>query len=208
MDHQLNSCQVDDTIMNDNMRVGIESAESAPSMGTAINGPRSLFVWWELPESRRAHIENSMGGPVKWCLRVTGQPSGDQKTVNVEPEPENYYLELSPETTYEIELGWYAAGEFHGVCGPVEAEMPAEKPAEKGEPDWVNLKAGGEAEKEQGLTTDQLKKAEQPPGLEWDENLVETGSSGLLSSSEMADEPEEPEEAESAAADNPELNKK
>ncbi len=167
--------------MNNALHVDIERMESEPNMGTAVNSPDSLFVWWELPASKRAEIENNMGASVKWCLRVTDRDLDEERLVDIEAEAGNYYLDLHPEGRCRVELGWHAAGEFHTICGPMEVVMPSDSPAEADEAEWVDLKTAGNVEGEEAVASELKQK--QRAGLEWDEELLEQGASGELSSS-------------------------
>lgn len=158
-----------------------ERDESAPHDGEdrirAIpRDPESVFLYWDLDGPRSAEVIREVGPRCEWVLRALNLSDGTSRSIPVEPEAGNYYLEVAPGQTYGFELAVKAAGKWRTICRTERVQMPPGKPARAG------AAAGSEAERgvrpKPGLN--RVRAAARGigvPGLDFDSTDLRVGSS-------------------------------
>ena len=97
-------------------------------IGAILRGPESVYVYWTLrgPASRDALFE--LGQECKWILRVLDITNGASKSIPVDPDSGNYYLEVTPGSTYGFELAAWGQGRWRTVCRTERLAVPPGAP--------------------------------------------------------------------------------
>lgn len=96
-----------------------------------VRDPESVFLHWQLNGPRSREAISTLGEDCEWYLRVLNLSDGTSRTVGVDPEAGNFYVEVAPGQTYGFELAASSGERWRPVCRTDRVEIP---PAEPGGP--------------------------------------------------------------------------
>ncbi|MFP4026580.1 MAG: DUF4912 domain-containing protein [Candidatus Brocadiia bacterium] len=169
----------------------------ADSIGAIARKPGSLFVYWELSGDASMRLREKLDPGIQWELILENSSGNRSAEIPVDPDAQNYYLNVESGQRYVIKLGVVIEGSFRPVCPAVSCRVPNKPPSDSRENmevasgDRENLEwgEGWWTENERILAEtigfDPFAARTDIPGLAWDPDLlVGSSSSYHLASTE------------------------
>ncbi|MFW6457034.1 MAG: hypothetical protein ACOC0A_01955 [Planctomycetota bacterium] len=169
--------------MNNTTNPGSQNRLSTTNMGAVVKSPTSLFIWWDIPDNDPTTEEGD--STISWTLCLSEEGKEQKRKIPVDCTDGSYYLDVDPEKTYRVKLGWVEGETFHTERGPVEAQTPSQSPRADDEPEWVDVRTGEPIVPPEQASGKRSAEGEQRAGLDWDEELLGDGASAVLGSSEL-----------------------
>jgi hypothetical protein len=101
-------------------------------MVAVLQGPRRVFVHWDLGGPRSREVAREVGPEAQWMLRILDLSTGTSRSVPISREEGSSYVDVAPGRTYGFELAAKAGDRWRTVCRTERLEVPPSVRAEKG----------------------------------------------------------------------------
>lgn len=108
-----------------------EEAENRPPdasgedmLRAIVRDPRSVYLHWRLEGAASADARQTLGPECKWYLRVLNLSEGGSRSLPVDPEAGNYYVDVRPGRTYGFELAASDGDRWRTVCRTGRVQVP------------------------------------------------------------------------------------
>jgi len=97
--------------------------------------PAWVFAYWHLSAETRKSVER--GGLVEWLLRFVRLETGEVQEVPIEPDAENWYVEVAPGGVLVTELGVRTGeGGYRPVLPGNDVTLPRPAASDLVDPEW------------------------------------------------------------------------
>jgi hypothetical protein len=104
--------------------------------------PEWVFVYWELTPERlnELHAQYADVSARTWQLKLTDMESDHVTYIPVFLGAHNWYVNVQPKRTYQVELGFTREGTFIPVTASNPCRTPSNAISERGDEEWIVMR--------------------------------------------------------------------